>query len=127
MLLGNKLKSILMVVVLMSLTSMAMAQKVTVQGTVTDHNGETVIGAAIQEKGTTNGTVTDFDGKYTIQVQKGATLVFSYIGYITEEFVANSDQTYNLVMKEDTYTLQEVVAVGYGSQTKKRSQVLLPV
>ena len=118
-LLGNKLKSILMAVVLLSLTSMAMAQKVTVQGTVTDQNGETVIGAAILEKGTSNGTVTDFDGKYTLKVEKGATLVFSYIGYITEEFVANSDQTFNLVMKEDTYTLEEVVAVGYGSQTKK--------
>ena len=66
-----------MAVVLLSLTSMAMAQKVTVQGTVTDQNGETVIGAAILEKGTSNGTVTDFDGKYTLKVEKGATLVLA--------------------------------------------------
>ena len=124
MLLGNKLKSILMAVVLLSLTSMAMAQKVTVQGTVTDQNGETVIGAAILEKGTSNGTVTDFDGKYTLKVEKGATLVFSYIGYITEEFVANSDQTFNLVMI--LILLKRLLLLVMVLKPKRRLPVLFP-
>ena len=100
-------------------TTLAMAQSVVVSGVVTDQAGETVIGATIQEKGTSNGTITDFDGKYQFTVDANATLVFSYVGYATQEIALNGKTTVNVVMAEDTKMLAEVVAIGYGSQKKK--------
>lgn len=68
---------------------------------------------------TTNGTITDFDGNYSLGVEKGQTLVFSYIGFVTQEIVVADQKTLNVEMKEDTETLEEVVVVGYGVQKKK--------
>mgnify|MGYP000688865803 CR=1 FL=1 len=76
-----------------------------------------MIGVNVVEKGTTNGCLTDIDGNYTLTVTKGSTLVYSYIGYITEERTAK-EGTLNVTMKEDTKTLDEVVVVGYGVQKK---------
>ncbi len=91
-----------------------------VVGTVTDDIGP-VIGASVMEKGTQNGAVTDLDGNYVITVKPGATLVFSSIGYATQEVVVGNQTQINVLLKEDTEFLDEVVVVGYG--TMKRSDL----
>ena len=91
-----------------------------VTGTVTDDIGP-VIGASVMEKGTQNGAVTDLDGNYVITVKPGATLVFSSIGYATQEIEVGGQSTINVLLKEDTEFLDEVVVVGYG--TMKRSDL----
>jgi TonB-linked SusC/RagA family outer membrane protein len=70
-------------------------------------------------KGTTNGTVTDLDGRYSLSASQGQTLVFSYIGYVSQEIKVGANGTLNVALKEDTETLDEVVVVGYGVQKKK--------
>ena len=89
-----------------------------VSGTVVDAMGP-VIGASILEKGTSNGTVTDIDGNFSLNVQPGATLVISYIGFLTQEIAVGNQSTINVTMKEDDTQLEEVVVVGYGVQKKK--------
>ena len=91
-----------------------------VSGTVTDNVGP-VIGASVMEKGTSNGAITDLDGNYTITVRPGATLVFSSIGYATQEIAVGNQSVINVVLGEDTEFLDEVVVVGYG--TMKRSDL----
>lgn len=97
--------------------SLAQAQTVKVTGKVTDNLNEPMIGVSIVEKGTTNGCITDIDGNYTLNVNQGATIIFSYIGYITQEKQAVAG-VMNIVLKEDSETLDEVVVVGYGVQKK---------
>lgn len=90
----------------------------TVSGTVTDSSGP-LPGASVVVKGTTNGTQTDFDGNFTIDnVDSSATLVFSYIGYSTQEIAVNGQGTINVILAEDASQLDEVVVVGYGTQKK---------
>ena len=91
-----------------------------VVGTVRDGIGP-VIGASVMEKGTQNGAVTDLDGNYVITVKPGATLVFSSIGYATQEIEVGNQSRINVLLKEDTEFLDEVVVVGYG--TMKRSDL----
>ena len=91
-----------------------------VVGTVRDDIGP-VIGASVMEKGTQNGAVTDLDGNYVITVKPGATLVFSSIGYATQEIEVDNQSTINVLLQEDTEFLDEVVVVGYG--TMKRSDL----
>ena len=90
----------------------------TVKGQVVDATGEPVIGATVQVKGTTNGTITDFDGNFTLNVAPGATLVISYIGYKNQEMKVIPGKSLNIILKEDTEVLDEVVVVGYGAQKK---------
>ena len=85
-----------------------------VTGTVTDDIGP-VVGASVMEKGTQNGAVTDLDGNYVITVKPGAVLVFSSIGYATQEVAVGSQSTIDILLKEDTEFLDEVVVVGYGT------------
>lgn len=99
----------------------AYAQSKVVSGVVTDASGEAIPGLAVVEKGTSNGTATDINGAYQIEVQPGATLVFSFIGMITEEIAVGSQTTVNVSMTEDIAQLDEVVVVGYGTQ--KRSEL----
>lgn len=102
------------------MAGVAMAQQLQVQGRVTDATGEGVIGAAVQVKGTTQGVVTDFDGNYVLQnVPANGTLVFSYVGYQTQEIPVDGKTTINVLMQEDQQVLEEVVVVGYGSLSKK--------
>ena len=110
----KKSRFMMMLLALMvSLTSWAQG----ISGTVVDDQGEAVIGASIVEKGNPqNGTITDFDGKFTIKVNEGATIVVSYIGYVTQEVRATNNM--RVVMKEDAQTLQDVVVIGYGVQKK---------
>ena len=93
----------------------AFAQFSGIVGTVTDGNGEPIIGASVVEKGQ-NGSITNIDGQFAIKVQAGKTLVISYIGFVTQEVPASSDMT--VVLKEDDKTLNEVVVIGYGVQKK---------
>ena len=96
------------------------AQNVTITGVVKDQSGEPLIGVNVMEKGTTNGSITDVDGKYSVSVKGGETiLVFSYIGYISQEIPVGNQKTLNVTMKEDTEELEEVVVIGYGTAKKK--------
>ena len=92
------------------------AQEVT--GTVSDANGP-LPGASVVVKGTTTGTQTDFDGNYTIEAGSDATLVFSYVGFSTQEIAVNGQSTINVTMLEDAEALEEVVVIGYGTTTVK--------
>ncbi|EGK02507.1 SusC/RagA family TonB-linked outer membrane protein [Dysgonomonas gadei] len=89
-----------------------------IKGTVTDAaTGETLIGVSVSEKGTTNGTMTDLDGQYSIKVPSGATLIFTYVGYVTQERPATGG-TINVALSLTQQMLDEVVVIGYGVQKK---------
>jgi TonB-linked SusC/RagA family outer membrane protein len=90
-----------------------------ITGTVTDATGEPIIGANISEKGTKNGTASDVDGKFSLQVNSGAVLVISYIGYSTQEITVGDKTDLNITLKEDNLALDEVVVVGYGTMQRK--------
>ena len=94
------------------------AQTITVTGIVTDSEREPVIGANVVEKGTTNGVSTDLDGKFSLSVNPNSTLVISYIGYHSREVVAEGGKLIEIILLEDTQTLDEVVVVGFGTQKK---------
>ena len=90
----------------------------TATGLVKDKTGEPMIGVNVLVKGTTNGTITDFDGKFSIpDVPSNATLVVSYIGYLTKE--VKSGKNLVIVLEEDTKTLDEVVVIGYGTVKRR--------
>ena len=111
----NVLKRFLLSFMLMLTCTLVYAQT-EITGTVVDETGETVIGATVVEKGTTNGTVTDFDGVFTLKVNPGATLVFSYVGYLNVEMPAANGMV--VTMKEDALALNEIVVTGYTTQRK---------
>lgn len=91
-----------------------------VQGTVTDESGEPLIAVNVLVKGTNQGTVTDFDGKYILEnINDNAILVFSYIGYQSQEVPINGRSTVDATMLTDAQLLDEVVVVGYGTSRKK--------
>lgn len=109
-------QSMLFVVFLLSSTLAFAQNKVT--GTVTDKAGEPLIGVNVLESGTSNGCITDIDGKYSLNVEKGKTLIFSFIGYSKQE-VKVTQNVMNVTMNEDTELLDEVVVIGYGSISRK--------
>ncbi|MDR0698704.1 MAG: TonB-dependent receptor, partial [Tannerella sp.] len=93
--------------------------KTRITGTVVDPAGEPVIGANVVEKGVaTNGTTTDVDGKFSLNVSPGATLVVSFIGYVTQEIAVGNRMEMQITLQEDLQALEEVVVVGYGTQRK---------
>ena len=96
----------------------SIAQNIMVKGIVKDNFGEPVIGANVTEKGTTNGMITDLDGNFSLTVQKNATLVISYIGYVTQEIAIKGNTNLNITLKEDSKALEEVVVIGYGTARK---------
>lgn len=94
------------------------AQQLTVKGNVKDATGEPVIGASVLVKGTTNGTITDFDGNFELpNVESDASIEITFVGYLPQTLKASSSPL-NVILKEDTKTLDEVVVVGYGVQKK---------
>lgn len=99
-------------------TMTAQAQQMKVSGTVTDSAGEPIIGATVISQGTSNGTATDFNGEYTITAYAMGTLQFSYVGYQTESIPVQGRTTIDVVMKENTELLDELVVVGYGTMKK---------
>lgn len=96
------------------------AKKITAKGVIIDDHGEPVIGASVMVKGSSNGAVTNLDGEFTIaNVDENAVLAISYIGYKTVEIPANSKNLSKVILQEDNQTLDEVVVVGYGVQSKR--------
>ena len=89
-----------------------------VKGTIVDDTGMPVIGANVMVKGTTNGTITDMDGKFSLDVEEGATLVVSYIGFANQEIKVGKQTNLSIALKEDSKALDELVVVGYGTQKK---------
>ena len=89
-----------------------------IKGTILDATGMPVIGANVMVKGTTNGTITDMDGKFSLEVDKSAILVVSYIGYANQEIKVGNQNTLSITMKEDAEALDELVVVGYGTVKK---------
>ncbi|EGK02462.1 SusC/RagA family TonB-linked outer membrane protein [Dysgonomonas gadei] len=90
-----------------------------VKGIIKDGAGEPLIGVSVTVKGTTNGTVTDIDGGFTINCNENDILVFSYVGFLTQEVKAGSTSFFNIVMEEDTKMLDEVIVIGYGTTTRR--------
>lgn len=94
------------------------AQGVTVKGTVLDENQEPLIGATVQVKGESTGAAADLDGNFTLKAKKNATLVVSYIGYLTQEVRLQGKTQVTIQLTPDSKTLDEVVVVGYGTMKK---------
>ena len=112
---GNRFTFLLLSLLFFSLQ--ANAQKI-ISGIVSDESGP-LPGVSILEKGTSNGTVTDFDGAYSISVaNENATLVFSYLGFLTQEQSNLQYDTLDIQMLEDVLGLEEIVVTGYGTQKK---------
>lgn len=96
------------------------AQQNSVSGLVNDSRGESIIGVNVTVRGTTNGTVTDVNGSYELSgIENGSTLVFSFIGFTTQEILFTGQETINVLLKEDFEILDEIVVIGYGSVRKE--------
>lgn len=117
----DKLHFLLLLCALWAFALPAAAQTLNVKGTVTDAaTQEGLIGANIKIKGTTRGTITDFDGNFVLEnVNSDAVLEVTSIGYKSQEVPVNGHTQINIVMKEDTEQLAEVVVIGYGTMDKK--------
>ncbi len=96
----------------------AVQQGNVIKGTVVDAAGVPVIGANVVVKGTTNGTITDMDGNFSLEAEKGVTLIISYIGYTDYSIKLGNQKSLAITLKEDSKSLDEVVVVGYGTQKK---------
>jgi len=92
-----------------------------VTGTVTDENGEPLIGATVVVQGTTSGTITDVDGGFSIEANTGDVLEISYTGHLTQTITVGASDTYSIVLPTDSQILDEVVVVGYGSRKKSHN------
>ncbi len=115
-----KLKTLLMVFLLLLMSFTSFAQKRTISGVVTaSDNNETLPGATVLVKGTTTGTVTDMDGKYALEVPVGPlTLEFSYVGYAAQEIAVTDQSVINVILEPSKVSLDEVVVIGYGTVKK---------
>lgn len=109
-------KVLLMFIVGLILSVNTFAQQIVVKGIVKDTTGEPIIGANVIVKGTTNGTITDFDGNFLLNANKGDIIIISFIGYRSQE--AQAAASMNIILKDDTELLDEVVVIGYGSVKK---------
>lgn len=115
-----KIRTYATLLLMLAFSSLLQAQQISVSGVVKDAStGEPVIGANIVEKGTTNGTISNFDGEFSLNVQSNGTLLVKYVGYKDVEVAVGGQKTHIINMTEDAVMLGEVVAIGYGSQTKK--------
>lgn len=98
----------------------AYAQSFSVSGTITDENKMPLLGVNVIVKNESRGTTTDFDGNYTVQnISSGDVLQFSYLGFQTQEITVNDQQTINVTLQTDSEALNEVVVIGYGTQSRK--------
>ena len=102
----------------LSNTTKTQQNEKTIRGTVVDANNIAIIGANIIQKGTSNGTVTDIDGNFTLTLPSNSEIEVTYIGYMMQTINVANKSTFNIILKEDTQTLDEVVVVGYGVQKK---------
>ncbi|MEM1326599.1 MAG: TonB-dependent receptor [Bacteroidota bacterium] len=112
------MKSLLLTlsIVLLSMVALSAQQ---IQGTITDADGISLIGASVLVKGTSTGTVTDIDGNYSINAESGDILIFSYTGYATQEVEVGTQTNLDVTLETDAALLSEVVVTGYGSQKRE--------
>lgn len=114
-------KELFMLTLIWAVSLGMFAQNITVKGTVSDANQEPLIGVTVRVLNSTIGTITDFDGNYTLSdVAPSATLEFSYVGMVTQTISLNGRTNLNVTLTEDRELLDEVVVVGYGTQSKRR-------
>jgi TonB-linked SusC/RagA family outer membrane protein len=115
----QRLFLVILAILLIGEINFSMAQSQRINGKVTDKSGEGLPGVNILLKGTTYGTITDINGNYQLEsANQGDTLVFSFIGFITQQVPINNRTTIDLVMTEDIVSLEQVVVIGYGEQKK---------
>ncbi|MGB0776718.1 MAG: SusC/RagA family TonB-linked outer membrane protein [Flavobacteriaceae bacterium] len=110
------MKAKLLFAFLLLISFTGFGQSVQIRGTVTDVDEVPFPGVSFLIQGTTSGGTSDFDGNFVLDVEIGQTIIFSYLGYLTNEIVVENDQFLNVIMQEDTQSLEEVVIIGYGSQ-----------
>jgi len=121
---NNSIWTFCLMVLLLSLPSLSQGDTnwegmKPITGVVTSgEDGLPLIGVTISVKGTSTGTITDVDGKFSMEVEEGATLVFSYTGFTNQEVIVDSKSTYNIVLVTNAELLDEVVVIGYGTQKK---------
>lgn len=99
-------------------TTLEALQSVKITGVVTDESGSPVIGATVRVKNANVGTITEIDGHYSIDAPKNGTLIFSFIGYQTQEVAIKGKNTIDVVLTEDSQMLEETVVIGYGAVKK---------
>lgn len=120
---GCRVKSnlfrMLTLLLLIFCTTNVFAQQKNVRGTVVDASGDPLIGVNVSVKGMTIGIITDMEGRYQLEVPANATLLFSYIGYRSQEIAVGNQLSINITMQEDTQNIDEIVVVGYGVQKKE--------
>lgn len=113
----RKISFVILLLGLFQVVGFAQARKIT--GTITDLNGDGLIGASVLIKGTSTGAIADMDGKYEVEADNSDALIFSFIGYVSQEVaLASGRAVIDIVMKEDVEHLGEVVITGYSSQSK---------
>lgn len=110
---------IMLGVITLSSSMHAQSGTITVKGNVKDSNGEPIISGSVVVKGTTTGTVTDLDGNYELKAPENGTLVFSYVGFTSQEIQIAGRTSIDVVLSEDAELLKEVVIIGYGSVKKE--------
>ena len=111
--------AILLLFIGLGIDNVSAQNKEPITGVVTDISGEPLVGVTIQIKGESTGTITDFSGEYEINASPSDVLVFSYIGYISQDLKVEGKKTINVQLADDMQTLDELVVVGYGVQKKK--------
>lgn len=114
----DKLNVFFIAFLFLLLSSNMYAQQRTVNGTVRDKSSDPLIGVSVTVPGTTNGSITDMDGNFSISVNSGQKLLFSYMGFVSQEVTIANQTTLNIVLVDDDKLLDEVVVVGYGVQKK---------
>ena len=114
----RKLSGIL-TLLLVLVAQLTFAQEKVVGGQVVDDQGFPLVGVNVVEKGTSNGVQTDFDGNYSLSVEAGDILVFSYVGFLSKEVTVGASDVYNVELDTDMESLEEVVVVAYGTTTKE--------
>ena len=111
-------KTLMVMLLSLCMSLPALAQKITVQGTVFDETGETLIGASVMVKGSAVGVATDFDGNFRVETDAKGTLVVSYVGYLTQEVAVDGRTEIKVTLQPNSAVLEEVVAIGYGTVKK---------
>ncbi|MBD5233213.1 MAG: SusC/RagA family TonB-linked outer membrane protein [Bacteroidales bacterium] len=115
----DMLRTLILTLMIITGIQLTSAQVINISGNVSDNTGEPLIGVSITVPGTGKGAVTDIDGNYSIQADAKGKLRFSYVGYVTVDENINGRSVINLVMKENSEVLNDVVVIGYGTMDKK--------
>ena len=116
----QRIRNVVSLLIMSMLCLASFAQGLQVQGIVKDKNGEPMIGVNVVVKGTTNGTITGIDGDFSLSgVKKSDVIAFTYIGFKNKEVKYEGQKQLNVILEEDTETLEEVVVIGYGTVNKR--------